>query len=855
MTKLEFASRTGYVNQNDLQILFVSDPADGHLYEDVCKLLESVRSATIWRFTEEPSVGDARSIEQLQQMDLLVIPITSRLFDGRSWVMQEALPVVQRDKISVLYLMMEQGLNQQFESVFAQTEYLELCSYDDSRRPLEERLVEYLDKRIASDEDRERVHEAFARRLFMSYRKKDRSYVVKLIEQIHDDEDLQDVAIWYDELLELGEDYNQNIDDSLVSSDLFLLAITPSIVEKSGGKNNYVVETEYPRAQSVGKPILPIGLVQKDREELSRYFADLPEIASADLTVLGPTLKELLCLQGGEPVLFRDPDSLYLLGIAYLYGIEVERRVERGIELLEAASSRGHLFATKRLANVSLGYGTTRPDIEGAIDLHKRYVLQVEEARVTSSDPAGKEARACYAQINSLLSCLLANEDVDHAQDALWFIDRMRRIATDAVVACQSHPLTSREQVENLVLWMDDLLVANSRLSDVCRNAGYDRVEVERPYLENVDTIERFRQYMSSLTEQPLDGESSSKDELAEFINRLMRTIDSSEVVAYQRLWQMAVAQGDSQAIAYYNGKFLEASERMEEYGWDDGDSNQYNRIYNRINYLFNKTDAVRDDGIDEAIALANEALDLSIEAQKALQWTHDAEIELSLPVAYGKLASLEWEKGDVETAVRHQAEAYRISFEMFRNNMGSRKTLLVAYPIREHLFQYGVTAQERAAFACDHNALPEAMPYCRAANYCFGTLLKNKPNDELLAYNLVQTRHLLGHCLRKAGRLDEARATFDEVSAEVVGVINSIRSGACGWDQEDFMVLFVRIGLVRAPLYADVDPSEEWRILVETRQVAVELVKMYPEEDSHMRWPRYVDIEINKFRSRHWPA
>ena len=57
--------------------------------------------------------------------------------------------------------------------------------------------------------------DAFAAKIFLSYRKKDRALARELMRTIHQDPLLRDVAIWYDEFLTLGEDFNAEIGSTI----------------------------------------------------------------------------------------------------------------------------------------------------------------------------------------------------------------------------------------------------------------------------------------------------------------------------------------------------------------------------------------------------------------------------------------------------------------------------------------------------------------------------------------------------------------------------------------------------------------------------------------------------------------
>jgi hypothetical protein len=82
---------------------------------------------------------------------------------------------------------------------------------------------------------------------------------------IHKNEFCRDIAIWYDEFLTPGENFNDSIRAALCKSDLFVLTVTPNLVNEP----NYVEATEYPMALEEQKPAA-ITKQRPDRERVRR---------------------------------------------------------------------------------------------------------------------------------------------------------------------------------------------------------------------------------------------------------------------------------------------------------------------------------------------------------------------------------------------------------------------------------------------------------------------------------------------------------------------------------------------------------------------------------------------------------
>jgi TPR repeat protein len=78
-----------------------------------------------------------------------------------------------------------------------------------------------------------------------------------------------------------------------------------------------------------------------------------------------------------------DPDGLYALGAAYIFGMDIEQDDVKGIKLLEAASEKGHALAMTLLLQLNME-GAYSMDTQRSIEYAKK----------------GAEAGMCVAQLN-----------------------------------------------------------------------------------------------------------------------------------------------------------------------------------------------------------------------------------------------------------------------------------------------------------------------------------------------------------------------------------------------------------------------------------------------------------------------
>ena len=281
----------------------------------------------------------------LNRMDLLVVPVTAELLCKPNRTMDFDVPYAMSRNIPILPLLQEEGLTELFNQRFGAIQFL--CEVADDRTaiPYEEKLKTFLDGVLADDSLAQRVRDAFCARIFLSYRKKDRAYAQTLMSLIHQDPQLRNVAIWYDEFLIPGDNFERNIRQELQGSDLFLMAVTPNLLEPA----NYVMRTEYPAAQNL-LPIVPAELVATDHAQLQACYPGIADPVDAydqekRTQILEDCLKSKL-----QPKL--TPEQTYLLGIAYLRGIDVEKDAQKAVELLQEAADAGFADAAHRLAKI-----------------------------------------------------------------------------------------------------------------------------------------------------------------------------------------------------------------------------------------------------------------------------------------------------------------------------------------------------------------------------------------------------------------------------------------------------------------------------------------------------------------------
>ncbi len=333
------------------------------------------RNCAIFYDEDYEGARDEHFYFDLSQMSLFVMPITTRLLTKPNRAIEEELAFAIEHKIPILPLMQESGLEELYKQKFGDLQFLDKNSHELGAISYEEKLDKYLSSTLLNDETIKRIREEFDAQIFLSYRKKDRIHANRLMRLIHKNDFCRDIAIWYDEFLTPGENFNETIKTALDKSGLFVLAVTPNLVNEK----NYVMTVEYPEAKKAGKIILPAELVKTDRALLSQKYENIPDCVDSDdenaLTeALLNTAKKLVNDENDN-----SPEHNYLIGLAYLNGIDVEVDHARAREMIEFAANADYLEAIEKMIEMYTdGIGTER-NYETAIQWHERKITLLQK--------------------------------------------------------------------------------------------------------------------------------------------------------------------------------------------------------------------------------------------------------------------------------------------------------------------------------------------------------------------------------------------------------------------------------------------------------------------------------------------
>ncbi len=393
--KLQHKTRGDSSPQGKPRVYFSYHPADFGLYfQPISREILEKQNCAIWYDTEPEADYDREAFRlSLSQMQLFVIPVTTRFLCQESRASAVELPFALEHRIPVLPLMQESGLEELFNAKCGSLQMLDKNSADKTAIRYEEKLEKYLAAVLTGDELSRRIRDAFTAYIFLSYRKVDRRYAQELMWLIHENDFCRDIAIWYDEFLSPGEDFNDNIRQALEKSSLFALVVTPNVLKANNHKeDNFVVKTEYPLAKDSGKIIFPAEFRTTDKRLLAEKFPGLMSCVDAgaahDEEAFCDALRQRV-EQIARKKRAASPEQEYLIGLAYLKGVDMEVDRGRALSMITDAAEKGVEEAMEKLVDMyHTGEGVERnlPEaIRWQTRLAELYRARREERRDSES--------------------------------------------------------------------------------------------------------------------------------------------------------------------------------------------------------------------------------------------------------------------------------------------------------------------------------------------------------------------------------------------------------------------------------------------------------------------------------------
>ena len=359
------------------RVYFTCHPEDFEAYfTKIWEDISATHDVALYYTADMTQTLDPEHLEtDLGQMNLVVVPVTWKLLSQPNRAMDADIAYARQENVPILPIMMEQGLDALYSKPekFGKRQYLAPFASDLTAIRYEEKLKKHLESVLISDEMAKRVRAAFDAYIFLSYRKKDRKYANELMKLIHKNPEFRDIAIWYDEFLTPGESFAENIKRALENSKIFALLVTPNILEETDGKPNFVMAEEYPAAIKAEKAVLPAEMVKTDHDVLADKFPHIPDCAdpqdeAAFKDRLLQSLQRIAISANND-----DPEHNFLIGLAYLEGIDVEVNRDRGIEMITIAAEANLPEAMEKLYDIyreNLSFGSEIEWAERIVDYY-----------------------------------------------------------------------------------------------------------------------------------------------------------------------------------------------------------------------------------------------------------------------------------------------------------------------------------------------------------------------------------------------------------------------------------------------------------------------------------------------------
>lgn len=605
LAQFQYKTRGMSTPQGKPRVYIASHPDDhGRFFEAVSDSILHCVNCAVW-YTE----GAAADLEDLKQMQLIVVPVSRALLTRANFAMDAVVPFALAQHISVLPLMQEQGLEQLYQQRFGDLQYLEPDNSDPTAIGYEEKLAAYLSSVLVGEELTERIRGAFDAYAFLSYRKKDRRHAQSLMRLIHQHACCRDIAIWYDEFLVPGEDFRDGIREALEKSGLFVLAVTPNLVNEK----NFVASTEYPMAVQAGKPVLPVELVPTDRAALAGTFRALPPVtAASDSRSLTGTLEQMV-KDLGLPERRLSAEHDYLIGLAYLSGVDVEVDRERGVELITSAAGNGSADAMDMLvAMYHLGFGVERSrekriqwqeqkvalrlreyEAQGSAESLERMFLDLcrcaDLYREAANYPAARQ-RYLAAQSYLEASQFAGEPEILRSRAAVWHrLGELSRQEGDLTAAktAVTRGIALTEQLARQTDAAKELAAGYHKLGELCHHAGEWSAAIEQferilPYRRSraaeTGTMEARRDLMVTCNHlgasylqlgapETARGFYEECAALGEVLAKEAGTAASMRdlAVCYNRLTELARAEGDKAAAIRHCEQYMAVCEAAAE--------------------------------------------------------------------------------------------------------------------------------------------------------------------------------------------------------------------------------------------------------------------------------------------------
>lgn len=517
---------------------------------------------------------------QIDEIDAIVACLTSGFLASEKCM--ETIKYILRKGVPLLPYCMELSCMKNLGEILGDIQVINACSNDKTEIAPDLKFREWLrNLHRVTKEKRLEIEASFRKRVFLSYRKKDRIFVEKIERVIHENEAFEDVAIWYDESLTAGENFNEEIQREIDRCDAAILLITPSILEPNEfGEMNYVEKYEFPELHSKTN-IVPIMAKETEMMSLYERFGLEGYVILEDKEAIYASIAAVLkMVDNCEETRPKDERKEYCLGMAYYMGILVEKDVEHAKKLLSLASQNGILDATAMMSEITANRITDERSIKEAVYWQERYVnhLCMQASSVI-------EVKTIVTEWKKLIELYVRMGDSNSVYEKTcnldeWFQNVKNRLElTRPNVSTQAENLWRYLEAKVLSIYAINLFRTKGKIKEGCELLDKawllysavenisDQREMMMSAIEDRDTYVEFNLRMGRFS----SGKKAAID-IVELLDKISTNKDDERVVfelgnAYLRCAEICLEIGDyKEGIDYGNTTCSAIMPYMEKY-------------------------------------------------------------------------------------------------------------------------------------------------------------------------------------------------------------------------------------------------------------------------------------------------
>ncbi|MGI6248789.1 MAG: tetratricopeptide repeat protein [Acutalibacteraceae bacterium] len=155
---LKYKTRGMSNPQGKPRVYFCAHPADHRFFDEISDELLGIHNCAVWYdSTPEDESDDENLLEDLSQMQLFVIPVTTKFLTEECRAYDVGFHFAIEKHIPVLPIMLESGLDDIFNRKCGDLHYIDKNNREQSGESYSEKLKKYLDSVIIGDELAEKI--------------------------------------------------------------------------------------------------------------------------------------------------------------------------------------------------------------------------------------------------------------------------------------------------------------------------------------------------------------------------------------------------------------------------------------------------------------------------------------------------------------------------------------------------------------------------------------------------------------------------------------------------------------------------------------------------------------------------